>query len=218
MNRAANAPRAALFDFDLTLMDTSHSITDCTNLLADEFGLRRVTRDEVLKGIGLPILDAWVALWGESHTEWLDFYRRNLREHEHSGFREFPDTRSAIERLRVNEVFTGVVTNRQKGRVAVEGCGLAPLFDVIIGLEDVENPKPHPEPLLKALSLLGVKPEAAFYTGDTDIDMKTAKSANVTGIGITTGNFGAEELISAGAEIAFANLESVTDFILKEMR
>ena len=218
MSEALNTARAALFDFDLTLMDTSYAITDCTNLLADEFGLRRVTRDELFKVIGLPILDTWVALWGESHSEWLDFYRGNLRELEHSGFREFPDTRSALERLRANGVLTGIVTNRNKGRLAVEGCGLAPLFDVIIGVEDVENPKPHPEPLLKAMSLLGVGPEAAFYTGDTDIDMKTAKSALVRGIGVTTGSFGAEELISAGAEVTCANLEGAADFILKEIQ
>ena len=218
MSRTSNGARAALFDFDLTLVDTSYAITDCSNMLADEFGLMRVTRDEVIKVIGLPILGSWTALWGQSHSEWLDFYRRNLREQEHSGFREFPDTRGAIGRLRANGILTGVVTNRHKGRLAVEGCGLESLFDIIIGVEDVDNPKPHPEPLLKAMSLLGVEPEAAFYIGDTDIDMKAAKSAEVRGIGVTTGSFGAEELISAGAEITCANLNGVADFILREIQ
>ena len=218
MNLVSNAARAALFDFDLTLVDTSYAITDCSNLLADEFGLRHVTRDEVIKVIGLPILGSWEALWGQSRSEWLDFYRANLREQEHSGFREFPDTRLAVERLRANGVLTGIVTNRHKGRNAVEGCGLTPLFDVIVGVEDVNNPKPHPEPLLKAMSLLNVEPEAVFYIGDTDIDMKTAKAANVRGIGVTTGSFGAEELISAGAEISCANLGGAADFILREIQ
>ena len=214
---AKPAARAALFDFDLTLMDTSYAITDCTNMLADEFGLKRVTRDEMIKLIGLPILDSWIALWGESRPEWLDFYRGELRAKEHSGFREFPDTRNALGRLRANGVLTGVVSNRNKARGAVEECGLAPLFDVIIGAEDVSSHKPHPDPLLKAMSLLGVEPGAAFYTGDTDIDMKTARSAGVRGIGVTTGAFGAEELISAGAEITCANLDGAADFILKEI-
>ena len=218
MSPASNAARAALFDFDLTLMDTSRAITDCTNLLADEFGLNRVTRDEMIKLIGLPILDSWMTLWGESRSEWLDFYRQKLRPLEHSGFREFTDTRDALGRLRSNGVLTGVVTNRNKARSALEECGLAALFDVIIGADDVSNHKPHPEPLLKAMSLMGVGPEGTFYTGDTDIDMKTARSAHVRGIGVTTGGFGAEELISAGAEIACANLDSVADFILREMQ
>ena len=217
MSRASNA-RAALFDFDLTLVDTSYAITDCTNLLADEFGLRRVTRDEMIKVIGLPILDSWVRLWGESRPEWLDFYRHGLRGLEHSKIREFPDTRSSVERLRAHGILTGVVTNRNKARSAVEECGVAPLFDVIVGGEDVGNYKPHPEPLLKALSLLGVGPDAAFFIGDTDIDMETARAANVRGIGVTTGSFGAEELLSAGAGVVCANLDGVADFILREMQ
>ena len=32
--------------------------------------------------------------------------------------------------------------------------GLMSYFDVLIGREDVENPKPHPEPIFKALSKL----------------------------------------------------------------
>ena len=217
MSPVTNAARAALFDFDLTLMDTSFAITDCTNLLADEFGLKRVARDEMIKLIGLPILDSWVALWGESHSEWLDFYRRKLRSLEHSGFKEFPDTRSAVGLLRANGIMTGIVTNRNKAREAVGECGLSPLFDVIVGTEDVLNHKPHPEPLFKAMSLLDVDPAMAFYTGDTDIDMRTAKSAGVKGIGVTTGGFGAEELISAGADVVCSNLESVADFILREI-
>ncbi|MCL2684766.1 MAG: HAD-IA family hydrolase, partial [Synergistaceae bacterium] len=140
------------------------------------------------------------------------------RSSEHSGFREFPDRRSAIERLRANGVLTGLVINRNKAGGALEECGLAELFDVIIGADDVSNHKPHPEPLLKALSLCGVESGRAFYTGDTEIDMRTAKSAGVRGIGVTTGGYGAEELLSAGADITFANLGSAVDYILREMR
>ena len=46
---------AVLFDFDMTLVDSSYAITECTNLLADAKGLARVTREEILKVIGLPI-------------------------------------------------------------------------------------------------------------------------------------------------------------------
>ena len=70
---------------------------------------------------------------------------------------------------------------------------------MIIGLEDVTHAKPDPEPLLTALSRLGVEPAQAVYVGDTDIDMKTAAAAGVRGIGVTTGNFGAEQHLAAGA-------------------
>ena len=53
--------------------------------------------------------------------------------------------------------------------------------------------------LASALSRLGVEAAQAVYVGDTDIDMKTAAAAGVRGIGVTTGNFSAEQHNAAGA-------------------
>lgn len=61
--------KAVVFDFDMTLADSSYAITDCTNRLAQEHGLRKVTREEVLKTIGMPIRDSWLQLWGEFKEE-----------------------------------------------------------------------------------------------------------------------------------------------------
>jgi len=209
---------AAMFDFDLTLMDTSYIITECTNLLAEKYGLKPVTREEMLAVIGLPIADTWVALWGEWHEEWLAYYRAHFRSMEHAGFREFPDTRSALEHLRANGVVTAIVTNRNNARGAAEQCGIASLFDEIVGAEDVSHPKPHPEPVLVAMSRLGAEREQVFYTGDTDIDMKTAVAAGVMGIGVTTGNFGSEGLKAAGATVTCPNLTGVADTILSNVQ
>ncbi|MDR3279647.1 MAG: HAD family hydrolase [Synergistaceae bacterium] len=206
---------AALFDFDMTLMDTSCIITECTNLLADKFALRRVTHAEMKSLIGLTIEDEWIKLWGDFKQEWLDYYRSHFRSIERSGFREFPDTRSAVENLRENGVKTGIVTNRSFARPVAEQCGVSGLFDVIIGRDDVDNPKPHPKPLLAALSRIGVETGRAYYVGDTDIDMKTANAAGVIGIGVATGNFTTDELIAAGASYARGDLTGVADTILE---
>ncbi|MDR0764117.1 MAG: HAD-IA family hydrolase [Synergistaceae bacterium] len=211
---ARGETRAALFDFDLTLMDTSYAITECTNAFADKMGLRRVTREEMLRVIGLPIAESWIGLWGRYEEEWLDIYRQNFREREHEGFREFTDTRSALARLRESGVKVGVVSNRKFAMKAVKACGLAAVFDVVLGLEDVRHPKPHPEPVLTALSRLSAEPGRSFYTGDADIDMKTAAAAGVTGIGVATGNFGTGELKAAGGAYACANLSAAADIIL----
>jgi HAD superfamily hydrolase (TIGR01549 family) len=218
MNVRGGETRAALFDFDLTMMDTSRAITDCTTAFADNMGLRRVTREEVLRVIGLPISESWIGLWGRYEDEWLDIYRQNFRDVEHEGFREFPDTRSALALLRENGVKVGVVSNRKFAMKAVTACGLASLFDIVIGLEDVRHPKPHPEPVFMALSRLSAKPGMSFYIGDTDIDMKTAVAAGVTGIGVATGNFGIGELRASGGAHACPNLSAVADTILNILR
>jgi phosphoglycolate phosphatase len=204
---------AVLFDFDLTLIDSSYIITECTNLLAAARGLRPVTREEILSVIGLPIDESWIALWGRMDPEWLDYYRKNFREIEHDGFREFPGTREVPIKLREAGIKTGVVSNRRFARNAVERVGIADLFDIILGLEDFTNPKPHPEPILTALNRLGAPRERAVYVGDTQIDMRTAAAAEVSGLGVTTGNFGGEALMSAGARWVCSDLRDIPDTI-----
>lgn len=58
------------------------------------------------------------------------------------------------------------------------------LFDVIITGDDVIKPKPDPEGLLKALSLLKVESSEAIYIGDSDADIIAGLQANVYTIGV----------------------------------
>ena len=202
-----------LFDFDMTLVDSSYVITECTNKLADLYGLRRITREELLTVIGLPLADAWERQWGRVEPEWLDTYRAKFREAEQEGMRAFPGTRCVPLALRDAGIKTGVVSNRNFARLAVERAGLADLFDIVVGCEDVTKPKPDAEPLLYALKQLGEYPESAVYVGDTDIDMQTAVNAGVRGIGMTTGNFDHEGLRRAGATWICDDLREIPGLI-----
>ncbi len=81
---------------------------------------------------------------------------------------------------------------------------LLTLLDVVIGGDDVRRQKPDPEPIFKALNLLGVKPENACFVGDTVHDIKAAKLAGCIPIGFRL-----------KAEISIEELEELIQ-ILKE--
>jgi len=53
------------------------------------------------------------------------------------------------------------------------------LFDIIVGLEDVERIKPDPQGLAKILHVLNVDPERALYIGDRDIDLDAGNKVGV---------------------------------------
>ncbi len=201
--------KAVIFDFDMTLADSSYAIHHCSNLLARKFGLKEVSREVVLAGIGLPIEDCWRLYWGDFQEEWLGYYRDEFRGVEQTGIRLFPNTVAALEKLRGAGIKTGVVSNRRFARRVVEATKLTPYMDVIIGLEDVTRAKPDPEALFKAIAALGVDALGTVYVGDTDIDMKTSVAAAVRGIGMTTGHFGEEGLASAGAWRVCSDLSEI---------
>ncbi len=191
--------RAVLFDFDMTLADSSAAIWHCTNRFAELKGLRPVPRETVMAAIGLTIEDSWRMYWGFFSQELLDEYRAGFREEERRMMRLFPGAAEALGALRAAGIKTGLVSNRRFARSPAEYLGIADKLDAIIGLEDVTRAKPDPEPLLTALARLGTAPEDAVYVGDTDIDMKTAAAAGVRGIGVTSGNFSEKQLMEAGA-------------------
>jgi len=210
---AKNEIKAVLFDFDMTLVDSSYAIYCCTNMLAEHFGLNEVSRDQVLSSIGLTIEDSWRSFWADFKQEWVDYYRANYREDEQSRLRLFPGTVETLQALRSSGIKIGVVSNRRYASRPVESTGLKPLMDVIIGLEDVKRAKPEPESLLKGFCMLDTLPENGIYVGDTDIDMKTSVAAGSRGIGMTTGNFSENELKNAGAWKVLSDLRDILPLI-----
>jgi len=51
--------------------------------------------------------------------------------------------------------------------------------------DDVTNLKPDPEPLLKAMELIGANPSNTVFIGDFRTDIQAGKAANVMTIGLT---------------------------------
>lgn len=197
---------AVLFDFDMTLADSSGAIFHCTNLLAKKHGLREIPMAEVRAAIGLPIEDSWRAFWGEFRQDWLDYYRSNFRGDEVTRIKLYPNAVSVLKELRESGKKVGVASNRRYASRAVEATGLTPLLDVVIGLEDIERAKPEPDCLIKGFAALGIDLEYGVFVGDTDIDMKTAAAAGVRSVGVTTGNFDKKGLLVAGAHIVLDDL------------
>ncbi len=94
--------------------------------------------------------------------------------------------------------------------------GILRYFKVLIGREDVFNPKPHPEPILKALKELNAKKEDAWMIGDTVMDMQSAKSANVNALALTCG-YGMKKELECFAQNLFANPLEAVRYIAKDI-
>jgi len=203
--------KLAVFDLDLTIVDSSDAITTGMNSLAKGKGLRPVSKEEVKKGIGFPILKAFHDLWGKSDPSWVDYYRESISELEHTLIKPYNDTIPMLTEIRKKGIKLAVASNRQKPGEVLEKLKLLQYFDDVIGLFDGVAAKPSPEMLNVLMQRFNVIPDETVYVGDSIIDMETAVSAKVRGIGVTTGNHMAEEIISAGAWKSIDNLWELTE-------
>ena len=113
-----------------------------------------------------------------------------------------PGVEAAIANLR-GKFKLGLVTSGSRTRVLrqLSGFGMTRIFAARIYSESVEQRKPHPAPLRRALEKMRVAPAEALYVGDTPEDVEMARRAGVCAIGVT-GPFPTHEKLRAARPVA----------------
>jgi pyrophosphatase PpaX len=66
---------------------------------------------------------------------------------------------------------------------------LSDVFDAVVGSDDVTHPKPHPEPVLRAIELLGADPASTVFIGDSRHDLECGRAAGVRTAAVLWGPF-----------------------------
>jgi len=94
----------------------------------------------------------------------------------------YPDVEDTLRMLRQRGLKAGIISNGFKIdiREMLSRTGLKGKFDVIIGVDDVKKPKPHPEIFHYALKRLKIEPNEALFVGDNPkTDYKGAEAAGL---------------------------------------
>ena len=125
---------------------------------------------------------------------------KGLATHERSEMIE--GSRELLETLN-GRVKMAVVTTRARREATafIEQLGFQRFFPVVVTREDVWWMKPHPTPVLKAASSLGVSPDHCLMVGDTTMDIRSARRAGAFAVGVLSGYGEREELERAGAQL-----------------
>ena len=97
-----------------------------------------------------------------------------------------PGIPETLERLRDAGFTLAVATNEVRHRALriLEEAGLLHLIEVVVGADEVENPKPAPDIILLACRRCGLPPSDAIYIGDQPEDLTAAERAGVWAIGV----------------------------------
>ena len=210
--------KAALFDFDGTLVDTTDLIYQSMRHAAGEVLGREVSRDVLMANVGQPLPRQMELLSAEHAEALLNSYRLHNEENHDALIKEFPGVEEALARLRWAGVQVAVVTSKRRFSVdmALKNLpGLGEVVDQWVTMEDTNEHKPRPEPLHKGLELLGNVPrEEATYVGDSPFDVAAAKAARVKSIAVSWGAFSEEALRAAGPDHLVPDLDAAVDVLL----
>jgi pyrophosphatase PpaX len=187
-----------LFDLDGTLIDSVRLILDSYHYTMRKHHLPLHSDAEWLAGLGTP-LRVQFAPWAETPermAELIASYREyNLANHD-AQVTAYPGVVEAVRELHRRGIRLGLVTskNRSGAEQGLKVAGLEGIFPVIVGADDVTNPKPHPEPVLQALDRLGVSASETIYLGDSTHDMESGRAAGVTTAAVLWGPFTRQQL------------------------
>ncbi|MDQ5809826.1 MAG: HAD-IA family hydrolase [Actinomycetota bacterium] len=211
--------RAVLFDFDGTLVDTTELIYQSMRHAAGEvLGREDLPREVLLANVGQPLPRQMELLDAERAEALLESYRLHNNEHHDSLIGEFPGVEGSLARLRSGGVKIAVVTSKRLPSVEMalkRFPRLGEVVDSFVTMEDTEEHKPHPGPLLKGLELLGVPKEEAAYVGDSPFDVAAAKAAGVKSVAVSWGAFSEDTLRSAEPDHLVPDVDSAIDVLLE---
>lgn len=198
-----------LFDLDGTLVDSRADIINSVNLTLAELGRRTLPDARVIKFVGegarLLVERALGADQSGAPSDCevdraLEVFRRHYREHLLDRTRVYPEVRETLARLAY--IPKAVVTNKPYEFTAsvLDGLGLSPYFDVVIGGDCLSERKPSPLMLYEAARRLGVCEPKCLMIGDSRVDVEAGRAANMKTCGYIPGFRGRTELVEAGVD------------------
>jgi phosphoglycolate phosphatase len=179
--------RSVTFDLDGTLLDTIADLAAACDAMMIELGrlphgVEKVRRF-VGKGMAVLVERCLTTPEGAPDADLLAraiaIFRHHYTELNGREAREYPGVRQGLEAFRTLGLPLGVVTNKPAAFTGplLEYAGLADFFIVSVSGDTTANKKPHPEPILHACKILGVRPEENLHIGDSDNDLLAARAA-----------------------------------------
>ena len=188
-----NSLRAVLFDLDGTLLDTAPDMVGALDLLRAEQGLGPMNYDFARAHVSNGALGLIDIAFGELDQD----HRTSLRER----YLELYESRLAtatvlfdgmadvLDSLEQRNMRWGVVTNKPAflTEPLLDALGLLGRCACVVSGDTLPERKPHPQPLLHAVALMGMDAGLAMYVGDSDRDITAGNAAGMTTVAAAYG-------------------------------
>ncbi len=189
MGSVSRKPSAVLWDMDGTLVDTEPYWMAAETALVESFG-GSWSHEDALRLVGSGLIDsavilqnAGVAMEAEAIVSHLtDVVQQSLRT---QGVPFRPGARELLRDLRDAGIPTGLVTMSLR-RMALDVVELIDFeaFDIVVAGDDVENPKPHPEPYLQGAALLDVDIAEAIVIEDSPTGVRAGLASGAVTLAV----------------------------------
>ncbi|AEC20246.1 hydrolase [Pusillimonas sp. T7-7] len=209
---------AVIFDWDGTVMDSTHSIVASIQGACTDLALPIPSRSEASWVIGLSLQSALYhcvpTLTEDRMDEFLDRYRFHFLSRD-PHIRLFDGMPELLVELRASQVNLGVATGKSRVGLdrVLDAMKLRDHFDAT-RCADESFSKPHPAMLLELMDELGLEPDRVLMVGDTSHDIQMATAAGVDSMAVTYGAHDPSTLQAAEPTVVVDSVPEMREWVL----
>lgn len=176
-------PKAILFDWDNTLVDTYRTSFRGLNEVLQHFKKPPLVWESFVTEPALSERGFFQKLFPtpEEFSEASTLFRQLMAQHRLQKDALFPGVPELITWIHNQGIPSGVVSNKNGDvlRTEIQHLGLAPYFRCAVGSYDTPEDKPHPLPLLHALTQIPMEAgHHVWFVGDSIVDVLCAQKAD----------------------------------------
>lgn len=209
----------AIFDLDGTLLDTLEDLADSTNYIMRQFGYPERTLAEVRTFVGNGIRkllerSAPMETSSEEIDRMFEQFKAYYGAHCADKTRPYAGILDLLQKLQEKGVKLAVVSNKADDAVKALCEQYFPgYFDEAVGERIGIARKPAPDTVNEVLKKLQIDKSQAVYIGDSEVDVQTARNAELDCIAVDWGFRDAVVLKEAGAEKIISIPEKLLDYL-----
>jgi len=212
---ALRRPRAILFDWDNTLVDSWGTIHEALNHVMAAMEKPLWSLDDTMSQVRLSLREAFPLHFGERWEEARDIYLNRFAAIHLDRLTPLRGREAMLRSLAGEGFYLGIVSNKTGPflRREVDRLGRTPLFGSVVGAGDAAVDKPACEPVHLALKESGVTAGSeVWFVGDTAVDMECAANAGCVPVLLGDGA-DTEEFARFAPALAFSDEESLREML-----
>ncbi|MFD1032101.1 pyrophosphatase PpaX [Metaplanococcus flavidus] len=207
-----------LFDFDGTLLNTNELIIHTFSTVLDHHFPNSYGREDIMKFIGPSLKQTFETIAPSRTEELIKEYRElNLALHDEM-VSVYDGVEETLHLLKERGMKMAIVSTKKRDTIlhGLRLMGVSELFDTVISLDEVENPKPDPEPILKALKELSSGAAESLMIGDNSHDIEGGKNAGVRTAGVAWSAKGEEFMASLKPDYMLQHISDLLELVNEE--
>lgn len=173
-------PKAIIFDWDNTLVDSWVVIHDALNATLDDYGMDNWTLDETKSRVAHSMRDSFPDLFGDEWEKAGEVFYAHFEKTHLQRLVPLQWAENVVTQLYEMDIYLTIVSNKTGRllRLETSHLGWDKMFKTVIGAGDAPRDKPAVDPVEMALlgSQIAPGPDV-WFVGDAAIDMECAINA-----------------------------------------